>query len=471
MFTRREMISAVGGVAVGLPFAAACSAQAQDVYRPEDFGAKGDGVTNDSEAFRALAEQVNRAGGGVVEFRRATYIVGAQRRRTGGGPAFETARLLEFEGCTRPLIVRGNGSTIRCAPGLHYGSFDPGTARPSRRPLPYYDRNEVATPYSWMIMAKDCSGPIEISDFELDGNLRQHRLGGLWGDGGRQIHAYGIGLYNNRGSEIVRNVHTHHHALDGLIIDGLDRDRRTRSRIEGVRSEYNARQGCSLVGGRGYDFVNCRFAHTGKAGLSSAPGAGVDIEAEDKRVRDLTFSDCEFVDNSGVGLLADSGDSEGAVFRRCTFVGTTTWSAWPKKPGFRFHDSTFVGAIVNAFADPERAERATKFYNCTFRDDPALTPTRAVHRGHADTIAELSSHPNVAFSGCTFRLTHRATLPWTNAVTYENCTMTQRSTVTAYPRGRYLGRSSITGPVGLSGSVIVGDLVVNGQRIPRGPIG
>jgi hypothetical protein len=468
MFTRREMIGTLGGTALSLPFAAACSAQTVPVFRPEDFGARGDGATNDSAAFAAMSAAVNRAGGGTVELRRTTYLVAAQTRRASGPLSFAPEPLMEFTGCTRPLVVRGNGARLRAAPGLRYGTFDRRTGRPTRHPLPFYGQGETATPYAWMIKAERCSGSVEISDIELDGNLARLDLGGPWGDMGYQIHAYGIGLYNNSGAEILRNVHLHHHAMDGIIVDGLDRDRRVRSRFENVRSEYNGRQGCSIVGGRGYDFANCRFAHTGKAGVSSAPGAGVDIEAEDKRVRDLSFTDCEFVDNSGPGLLADSGDSEGAAFTRCTFVGTTTWSAWPKKPNLRFDQCNFVGAMANAYADAQRPDRSARFTGCTFRDDPALSPTRAVY---GTIIAELPSNPGVTFSGCTFRLTHQAVLPWsTGLVTYESCTMSQRSPTMSYPRGRYLGRSTITGNVGLSGSNVVGELIVNGRPM-RGRIG
>lgn len=470
MLRRRDMIGAIGGAVFSIPFAGGCSAQTTgEIFRPEDFGAKGDGVTNDSLAFAALADRVNRSGGGTVELRRTTYVVGMQRR--GGGPgerAFVSVPLLEFRNLTRPLIVRGNGATIRCAPGLRYGSFDPRTGAPSRRPLPNYDQREIATPYGYMILAFGCSGRVEITDLELDGNMVRHVLGGLFGDMGRQIHSDGIGLYNNTGEEIVRNVHAHHHALDGLIIDGVDRARRVRSRIENVRSEYNARQGCSLVGGRGYDFVNCSFSHTGKGGLSSAPGAGLDIEGEDKLVRDVTATDCRFVDNGGPGVLADSGTAELASFTRCTFVGTTSWSAWPKKPLFRFSGCTFVGALSNAFADAERPERGTKFLDCLFRDDPSLSPTRQVY---GDAVAELPSNPNVVFARCSFRLTHGSTLPWTNAVTYQDCTMSQRAQRLAYPRGRYVGRNVITGQVELHGSVIEGELVVNGRAMGRGRIG
>ena len=446
-----------------VPTAPLYSQSAASPFTPEAFGAQGDGVTNDTAAFARLAAAVNAAGGGVVSLRKTTYVVGQQAPSLRGNSyySFTPAPILEFLNCSRAITLRGNGARLRCAPGLRYGTFDARSGRATRNKLPFTGA-QVATPYSYMIKVQDCSGGVEISDLELDGNLPALSLGGEYGDTGRQIAAYGIALFSNRGREIIRNVHTHHHALDGLLIDGVDSATGVERRLTNVRSEYNGRQGCSIVGGQGYVFEGCQFNHTGKSTIASSPGAGVDVEAEGgKRVRNLSFVDCEFVNNSGCGMVADSGDSADARFERCRFVATSDWAAWPRKPRFRFFDCSFVGAICNTFGSPDPSE-AAQFHDCEFRDDPRLSPTGAVYaRG---TIADLSSYANVLFSRCRFLLTHAAVLPWSLYVIYSDCTMEQKSREQAYPRGLYRGRNAIRGNVDLYGSKIVGNLVVNGAR-------
>jgi hypothetical protein len=442
------------------------AAPAGGVLTPEMFGARGDGRTNDTDAFEAMSQALEARGGGTIELRRATYIVGRQHvGQPGEHYGYVPQRIIGARGCRAPITIRGNGATLRAQPGLRYGTFDPRTGQPTRHSLPFYDVGEAAIPYHAMIGFSDCAD-VAIFDVELDGNLQRLSQGGPFGDAGIQVPGSGIILDKIRGDEIVRNVHSHHHVQDGLMINGLSDlalAGRTR-RIENVRSEYNGRQGCSVVSGRGYAFANCRFAHTGKAGLESAPAAGLDIEAEEGINRDFSFTDCEFVDNAGCGMVADSGDSDGATFTRCTFVGTTAWAAWPSKPNFHFRDCTFVGGVVRNYghgeADPSKA---TQYFDCLFTDDPSLSPTGQVYLPDGEgAICDSSLGDNTTFQRCRFHLTRNGMMPWSWRAIYVDCTMEQRSLREAYPKGRYLGRNTIRGPVDLYGTIVDGTLDVNG---------
>lgn len=469
--SRRAFLGA-GTIALA---ASACRAapQALPTFRPEDFGARGDGLTNDSAAFAELAKALSRHGGGTIALRPTTYIVGMQRRVTApnAGYAFAPAPLLHFRRLQGALVIEGNGARLRCSPGGRYGTFDPATGEPAKsHPMPYLNPAARATPYEYMILAEECAGDVTISDLELDGNVGTMIIGGAYGDSGIQIAGTGIFLRNNRGSEILRNIHSHHHPQDGLMIDGSDDiglAARVTRRAQGVRSEYNGRQGASLVGGRGWTFSGCRFNHTGRGPISSAPGAGFDIEAEGgKTNRNHRFEDCEFADNSGCGLVADSGDSEDVRFERCRFVGTTSWSLWPNKPLFRFNNCTVIGSAVKCYGDVD-PRRAAHFNNCTFTDDPKQSPSGKVYReGRPDgALVDAGESANPYFQDCRFLAVGGGVLPWSIHATYVNCTMKQTSRSPGYPRGSYVGSNRIdSANIDLYGVKIRGELVLNGKR-------
>ena len=431
-------------------------------FTPEMFGAVGDGVTNDSAAFAEMSIAVN-AGGGTVTLQKTTYIVGGNVPDPTGIYAYGPATIMDFNGCTRDLIIQGNNARLLCATGLRYGTFDPVTGAPTQNSMPFYGSQQRATPYDAMISISNCKGRVGIKELELDGNVDKLTLGGGYGDTGWQIPASGLRLLNNVGGEFVVGVYSHHHAQDGLYLDGMP-GRTASTQISEFTSEYNGRQGCSIVGGCNYSFTNSSFRHTGRGAVNSAPGAGVDIEAEVQSIRNVSFLRCEFSDNSGAGMVADSGDTDGATFTDCLFVGTTNWSAWPRKPHFYFSACRFVGALVNAYGDVD-PERAARFDNCIFCDDPALSPTGEVYKVQAP-IADLSDNLNVQFNQCEFTLKHEAVLPWSVNAIYSDSTMSQSASAQAYPRGTFKGTNRINGNVDLYGSTVLGPLTVNGQLLP-----
>jgi hypothetical protein len=439
---------------------------AAPVFRPEDFGALGNGVANDSTAFRRLSAAVNRLGGGVIELRpERTYVVGAQRL---AAERWTAVPILDLSKLSMPLTIVGNGARLVAQAGLRFGTFDPRSGKRVDHPLPYLDQADLAFPYRAMIFVRDCTAPVQIRDLELDGNLAELSIGGCFGDTGWQVPATGLLLSGNRDDEIVENVHSHDHGQDGAMFIGAP-GRPGRTTVSRLVSSGNGRQGLSITGGRGYDLSDCEFGRNARGRVSSAPAAGVDIEAESAPIEDVSFNRCTFVDNGGCGLVADSGDSRDLRFSGCRFVGTTNWSVWPNKPGSHFAGCTFVGSVVHAFADPDPG-RAARFVGCTFTDDPKLSPTGKVYTD-SGPIVNLAQSENVLFDRCTFRLVASGLLPWSWKATYRDCTMSQKSSTPANPKGRYLGHSTIHGPVDLYGSMIQGTVVLNGRQVPPGALG
>lgn len=462
--SRRGFLAGTAAAIIVVPTEAVAAA-----LRPEDFGAVGDGRTNDTVAFQRLASAINTLNGGTIALRpNATYVVGSQSRGNGGW-GWKPNPILEFRNLQSPLIIVGHGARLVAQSGLRFGTFNLQSGKPVQHSLPYVNSSDLAAPYEGMIVVRECTADIAIGDIELDGNMTALHVGGEFGDAGWQAPGTGILLVGNLAGESLHNVHTHHHPQDGAMIIG-DARRKSRGSIRGLVSQYNGRQALSLTSGRGYDFTDCELGHSGRSVVKSPPSAGVDLEAEGGPIRDVTFNRCGFVDNAGCGLVADSGDVEGAKFTDCRFVGTTSWSAWPNKPAFSFNRCVFVGAVAHAFPNASPA-RATKFVSCTFTDDPKLSPSGKVFTGGEGPIVNLAKSDNVLFDQCRFRLVGYATLPWSWRAIYRSCSMSQRSNNVAMPKGRYLGHTDITAPVDLYGSMIEGTVVVKGYTYPHGPVG
>lgn len=446
------------------------AAAVADGLTPEAFGAKGDGNTNDTGAFAALSAYINSRGGGTIVLRPVTYIVGKQWRSRGGKTdlAFAPMDILHFIGCTRDVIIRGNGATLRLAPGLLYGGFDrqSGNALPDARENLQLGRRAV--PYLGVIHAENCTGAIEIADLEIDGQLNSLRLGGKYSDAGWQAGGSGVRLIGGSGPERLSRIFSHHHPQDGILLKGAP-NRTASTIVSDCVCEKNGRVAASVTGGRNYSFERCKFRQTGRAGLRSSPAAGVDIEPEGGgSVRNIRFSDCEFSDNSGFGLVAGGGNAEGVTFANCSLIGTSNWSAWPNARKMRFTNCLFVGQMIHAHGDSD-PQMAAQFLACTFTDNPLESPTRQVFEGriNAKPIAILTKNPNVFFSQCRFNLTHAMVLPMSGPdVIYADCTMSQASPASSRPAGIYLGITTITGNADLTRSIIRGTVILNGRKLP-----
>jgi hypothetical protein len=450
-----------------------CPAQPRGMFDVRDFGASPSaGAAANTRAFREASAALSRAGGGTLLVPPGRYRVGDQQRafRLGQGYAARGASIIRIENCTRPVAIVGTGATLIAADELRFGAFDPRTGAVHNAALPFYDLDFRADAYR-MIDIRGCSGPVRIGGIELDGNADHYVLGGPWGDTDRQVEAIGIMLEANTGGVIVEDVRSHDHGLDGIMVAHASltaASPRYPVTLRNVVCDRNGRQGLSWVGGTELTAIGCRFTRTGRGRFHSAPGAGVDIEAEESVCRNGRFIDCVFADNVGVGLLASTGDIADIHVERCRMVGTTIWSLWSYKPRMRFVDCVFVGSIVNAFPSKDPAQ-ATQFHRCRFTDDPKLSPTGKVYH---EFLADLGGgSTNVLFDDCDFvAIQPDKALPWTPSDTrYNDCRFRQAGRKLAYPRGVFTGTCTIRtgGSVDLYDSRIRGTVTVNGKVLAR----
>ena len=363
MIPRRTVLAALAL----LPTAVRAQAAA---LRPEDFGAKGDGRTDDTLAFQAAGRLLSERGGGTLVLRRgATYRVGRQARGDGKTAAYLAQPMLRITHVDG-LVIQGNGATLRLNDGLHYGSFDPATGRRFDPPRGKFTDPRYAATVGALIELRDARD-VRISDVVLDGNMRGLIVGGRW-NVDIQLHADGLQLIDVSGV-VIERVHARDNGLDGIYLRGRARTAGAAPdaiALREVRCTGNGRQGVSVVGGAGIRFTACTFADTGQGKVSSAPGAGVDIEPNGRDMAaDLAFDRCTFVNNRGVGLLAAEGASHAIAARDCTFwqgfdprAGATHGSGdafWLTKPGVRIERCRVHGTVTNLH--PTAQVRASAF--------------------------------------------------------------------------------------------------------------
>lgn len=442
-------------------------------FNVKDYGALGDGISNDTQAFIAASAALSAHGGGVLRIPQGVYVVGEQTLagQLGLGYAYRSTDIISIVNCQQPVVIEGNHAVLRAAPGLRYGSFDPVSGEPyAPAAMPFIDPDYAAGAYRMLVLANNRH--VLVRDLELDGASDTLILGGGWGDLGRQLNAYGVYALNNNTLQ-VENVHTHHHGLDGILVSQVGttaQSPRTPATLIRVRSEYNGRQGLSWTGGNGLTAIDCQFNHTSRGALSSSPAAGIDIEAEDGVVRNGLFINCEVINNVGPGMGADSGDSADITFQRCTFIGSTNYPLWPRKPRLHFLDCTIAGQLVNVYAEQTPGDgNATRFTGCRFTDQ--LNWNGQVHLYPGWYLLDLGGgSQGVMFDRCSMDTQHGPLIYTAGEITLRDCRLTQTTSHESTFSACYVGYNLAFSPPGAftTGMArVLGQLLVNGEEAPQ----
>lgn len=239
----------------------------QNYVTPEDFGAVGDGVTDDTSAINKALEHTN-----VLNMNAKTYLVSADLETTVAIMAIDKT-------------INGNGATIKIKPvlGEYYSIIRAkGNTRISNLTIIGERDNHIGTSGEWGMGISLCNSNCA--------NIENVTIKNCWGDG---IY---IGSENNdTGENGCANV-----TITSCIIDN------------------NRRNGISVINCDKFVIDGCTISNT----HGTNPQSGVDIERNyDTEITEGIIKNCTFIDNhySHITQVNSSNDNtiEDCIFK-CT---------------------------------------------------------------------------------------------------------------------------------------------------------
>ena len=251
----------------------------------KQFGATGDGVTDDSEAIQNAIKATPKTGG-ILYFPPGKYI-------------------------------QGDGT------GLDYQPDDTTYSEPTNRDIRYifdsYDHltisgygavieaniNNPSTQKHAGLVFTNCTN-ILIQGLTYDGRLDKRPKTKL-GDGSGWNNQHGIHIQGYNENITLMDVTCTRCMIDGFAMGGSDANKKlkpTGIRMLNCTSTYNYRQGLSVVSADNGEILNCQFSYTG-AIKATPPCAGIDFECNEtteERNNNWIVHNCKFLNNVGTGV-------------------------------------------------------------------------------------------------------------------------------------------------------------------------
>ena len=309
---------------IGLAALCAITCSRPHTLNVRDFGAKGDGITDDYEAMRSAAEALCSVPAATLIYPRGTYRI--NRYRITGGPAHNSVTNIRYLGCKGVKII-GEGAKIDVK-----GTF--------RRTVGYSDATNVFSYESSVIPFEmiDSTG-FRISGFDINGNVNM-----MSRDPGVVEGSMAGILTTNCKDYLISNVNVHHFATDGITLGGNSLVADQQVELRNVTSTYNARQGLSIIQVRHAAIINSAFSFNGRTGQYGihAPAAGVNVQAlrrppeEDVYTGLVTFDNCRFEENIGPQFISAWPEGVDSVTVKTSFIkatgGDTSGTAFMNAP-------------------------------------------------------------------------------------------------------------------------------------------
>ena len=320
------------------------------VYNVLNYGAVGNGVTDDTAAVQAALDAIDAAGGGTLYFPDGTYAVdGAQNTAAvyaSGGlqncgfllPAHckvelspNAVLLVTSLGTFCSALVADNVDDIEITGGTIRGPWeDHWTAcsdwtRVSDTSFTVAGNQAATYPeltkLRWKQGAEWQYGVVDTAAYtsstlitlkygnviasspaitnEYYGGVTEWGYG-IWLLGATNVHIHDITIEYCWGDGIMVQEHT----IDtgptpDTVFGGRDIS------LEGVTCQYNLRNNLSLLAGENVNITRCSFLYAG----GTSPEAGIDVEPENDNLTlsDISITNCAFIGNNGMGLTFQQG--------------------------------------------------------------------------------------------------------------------------------------------------------------------
>lgn len=267
----------------------------------KDFGAKGDGITDDYEALLKASQYLNKIGTGILLFPKGKYYIAQFQSRT------NTFSNIIFKNCNGLKII-GDSAQI-----IVNGDFDRSSD---------YKKGQFSYSYSNEIIPFffDACKNVFISGFNISGGVANMRKDDNVSEGGGHLL-----VLQSCKNVTIKNMVFQGAQSDGIYIGGGSTPDSNVS-MDNCVTTNNGRQGMSITFLTGGFFKNCQFLNTGitkgKYGFFK-PAAGVDIEPNQSlpKTGDIVFESCLFKNNLGGQFFCTSPLSTSDItIDSCQFI-------------------------------------------------------------------------------------------------------------------------------------------------------
>ena len=355
------------------------SAQSYITKSIKDFGAKGNGRTDDQEAFvKASAFFNKRKGNGKLIIPKGIYLVGRQQFM-GNEPNSRITYVgdyaIDLRSCSNMIIEGKPGAVLKDNDSLRIGAFYPATGKPFKHSMKDINVKPEYANYASnagnIIYTSGCSN-IKISGLTIDGNVGNFIFGGNWGIGRNAFELIHYGVYILDSHDItVSNCDIKNFSCDGIYIANLGQDLKTFNiTVDKCKVNYCGRNGLSWIGGENIRVTNSVFSNSGQGTVHESPAAGISIEVENSSFcRKGYFYNCTMENNIGSAIASGSKDlSSQVLFKKCIAASPSYFTVFADAPAHVFEDCAFYGTVLVWYRATTEKD-AVKFKRCLFEEN------------------------------------------------------------------------------------------------------